>query len=168
MSRRSLAAVAAVLLSVVLAGCASPVATKPAVKANDPRCAAVTVRLPSELGELAQRETNAQATGAWGDPMQVLLTCGVKVPARSTLPCVTVDGIDWIRDDSAAPTSVYTSFGRTPAVDVALQSARVSALTALSALSDAVSQTTKNGFRCQAPDDSGASPSPAPSSTPTP
>lgn len=163
MSRRTVPAAVAVLFGVALAGCAPTVATRPASGANDPRCAAVTVRLPSEVGALAQRETNAQATSAWGDPVEVLLTCGVKVPARSALPCVSVDGVDWIRDDSGAPTYVFTTFGRTPAVDVALQATQVSSLTVLSALSEAVAQTEKNGLRCLSAADTAPTATPAPS-----
>lgn len=149
MSRRPLAALAAAALLAVLAGCSPTVAATPAADANDPLCAAVTVRLPDTLGELPQRDTDAQATGAWGDPTQVLLTCGVKVPRASSLPCVRVDGIDWIQDDRKAPLYIFTSFGRTPAVDVALRTTKVSGDTVLTDLADAVRETKPNGLECR-------------------
>lgn len=149
MSRRPLVAFTAIVLAAALAGCSPTVAAKPAADANDPLCAEVTVQLPTRLGDLAKRNTDAQATGAWGDPVQVLLTCGVRVPGPSSLTCLTVDGVDWLRDDRKAPLYVYTTFGRRPAVDVAFRTAKVSAQSVLSDLGDAVKETKRNGLRCR-------------------
>lgn len=149
MSRAPFAWALGSLFALVLAGCAPTVAAQPAAGANDPACAAVTVRLPATLGELPKRETNAQATGAWGDPVEVLLTCGVRVPLSSTLRCLRVGGIDWLVDDAKAPSYVFTAFGRTPAVDVVIRPQRITAETALLGVSEAVAQTTPNGRRCQ-------------------
>jgi hypothetical protein len=106
--------------------------------ANSPECAAVTVRLPDLVADLPQRETTAQATGAWGEPASVLLTCGVAIPGPTTMPCVTINNVDWIEDDSQAPLYQYTTFGREPAVQVALDSGVVSGSTVLVDLSGAV------------------------------
>ncbi len=62
----------------------------PAADANDPVCAEVSVRLPDSVDGEPRRWTDAQATGAWGNPSVVLLTCGVEPPAPSTLACQTV------------------------------------------------------------------------------
>ena len=45
-------------------------------------------RLPETVDGLERRETNAQATGAWGNPASVLLRCGVPTPGptASTTP----------------------------------------------------------------------------------
>ena len=67
---------------VSLAGCAAIVPLEPAPDANNPGCAEVIVRLPERVAEQPQRETNAQATGAWGSPASILLHCGVSVPGR--------------------------------------------------------------------------------------
>jgi hypothetical protein len=66
------------------------------------------------------------------------LHCGVEVPGPSTLPCVEVNGIDWIEDDSQKPTYRYTTFGRSPAVEVVLDSEKVSGTTTLVDLAGAV------------------------------
>ncbi|MEO6199783.1 MAG: DUF3515 family protein, partial [Cryobacterium sp.] len=85
-----------------------------------------------------ERETNAQGTGAWGDPSAVLLTCGVEVPGPTTLPCVSINGIDWIEDDSQAPLYRYTTFGRDPATELVVDSEKVSGSTVLVDLAGAV------------------------------
>lgn len=110
----------------------------PAPDANDPLCADVTVRLPDSVDGEQRRWTDAQATGAWGDPASVLLACGVTPPGPSTLPCQTVSGVDWIIDDSDAPNYRFTTYGRTPAVEVYLDYDVVSGNEALQAVSNAV------------------------------
>ena len=134
-----------VLTAFGLTGCAAAVPMTPAEDANNPNCASVIVRLPDLVAEQAKRETNAQATGAWGTPARVLLTCGVTVPGPTTLPCVEVNGIDWIEDDVDAPLYRYTTFGRTPAVEVAIDSDAVSGTTVLVDLGAAVSYLPQTG-----------------------
>jgi hypothetical protein len=133
------AGVASVLSAgLLLAGCAGIVPMEPAIDANNPLCAEVSVRL-GDIADLAKRETNAQATAAWGEPASILLTCGLEAPAPTTLPCLEVNGVDWIMDDAQKPTYVFTTFGRTPAVQVALNSDAVSGSTVLADLALPVS-----------------------------
>jgi len=127
-----------VLLSAT--GCATTVNLEPADGSNDPLCAEVMVRLPSELGGLTERYTNAQATAAWGDPAAVLLRCGLDPVEISTLPCVSAGGIDWLVDDSEAPNYRFISYARTPAVEVIVDSDNASGITSLESLAAAVSQ----------------------------
>lgn len=127
------------VLGLSLVGCAGQVPMTPAADANNPDCASVTVRLPDTVADLKKRETNAQATGAWGTPAAVLLTCGVEVPGPTTLPCVSINDVDWIEDDSQAPLYRYTTYGRTPAVEVVIDSDAVSGTTTLVDLGAAVS-----------------------------
>lgn len=136
-----------------LTGCAGTVAMQPAPSANAVGCADVTVRLPSSIGgskdslgnpnsqPLNRRDTNAQATGAWGEPATVLLWCGVDSPGPSTLPCVTINGVDWVVDDAQAPNYRFTTFGREPSVSVVVDADKVSGSTAITDLSNAVSAT---------------------------
>lgn len=134
--RAAIAALAA--LSIVLSGCAATVPMKPAPDATNPDCAEIMVRLPDALGEFERRETGAQATAAWGTPTAVLLTCGVEVPGPSALPCFTVKGVDWLRDDSNAPEFLLTTFGRDPAVQVVIDTEQASGTGALVDLGNAV------------------------------
>ncbi|MBX3098877.1 MAG: DUF3515 domain-containing protein [Salinibacterium sp.] len=154
-TRARLVPMLAPLLLLALAGCSSTVALPAATDATDPACARVIVALPDTVAGLDARETNAQGTGAWGDPAFVILRCGVaSPPPTSTSPCLAVDGIDWIRDDSKDPNFTFTTYGRTPAVEVLIDSDGdpevendgVSGLEALSDLSAAVGvipQTSK-------------------------
>lgn len=118
---------------------------EPAPHANSPDCAAVTVRLPDSVSELDKRTTTAQATGAWGDPASVLLHCGVKPIGPTTMPCFEVNGVDWVRDDSDAPIYRFTTYGRTPAVEVVIDNdhASGSALLDLSEAVTVIDQTSK-------------------------
>lgn len=152
------AALAAGLVMTGLAGCSAAVVISPADDAANPLCAEVSVTLPQVVAELDQRETNAQATGAWGSPAGVILTCGVPVPdPTATLPCVTViDGqVDWLRDDSQAPTYIFTTYGRDPAVQVRIDGDVVSGEAALSDLDFAVSRIPAEG-KCISVEDSTA------------
>lgn len=136
-------------VAVALVGCSPIVALEPAEDAASPDCANVTVRLPDEIGGLAERETNAQATGAWGDPTAIILHCGLEAPApTSELPCETVGDVDWLIDGSEAPNFVFTTYGRSPAVSVAIDNTVVAGRTVLEALETAVATLPETGSRC--------------------
>lgn len=121
MIRRALASLVILAAVAGLAGCSgATVSLQPAGNANDPACADVMVRLPSSVDGEKRRWTDAQATAAWGGQASVLLTCGLETPAPTTLPCATVSGVDWIIDDSETPYARFTTYGRTPAIEVYL------------------------------------------------
>lgn len=124
----------------LLAGCAATVNLDPAPLANDPACAEVSVRYPSSIGDLSQRYTNAQATSAWGEPAAVIARCGLEPVEASQLSCVTAGGVDWLVDDSKAPSYRFISFARNPAVEVIVDSEKASGVGALEALANAVSK----------------------------
>ena len=136
--RTSLLLVPALVLA--LAGCAPAVALEPADDAIDPACARVVVALPETVAGLDSRETNAQGTGAWGDPATVLLRCGVPSPDPTSSECLLVDGIDWIRDGSKDPNFAFTTYGRTPATEVVIDSTKASGGDVLPLLSEAVEE----------------------------
>ncbi|OUD85918.1 hypothetical protein BC477_16025 [Clavibacter michiganensis subsp. michiganensis] len=82
------------------------VSLEAAPDATDPLCADVVVHLPATLGTAPLRETDAQGTGAWGDPQStVILRCGVATPGPTTDACISYDDVDWVEDDSRSPTS---------------------------------------------------------------
>ncbi|WP_309067182.1 DUF3515 family protein [Microbacterium sp.] len=142
---RRLAAAAPLVLMLGLAGCASTVSVPAAEDANDPLCADVTVRLPDTLGEgaslLERRWTDGQATGAWGDPTSVILSCGVEPPGPTTLQCVTFEGVDWVVDASDLPMQRITTYGRTPATQVYVDTSVISPSDVLPAISRLVQPT---------------------------
>src|SRR5690606_13822827 len=123
-SRPRIALLAATLLgAAMLAGCSSTVSMTPAPDANDPACAQLMVRLPATLSGQDRHWTDAQATAAWGHPARILFTCGVPEPGPTTLRCEEVAGVHWVIDESEAPRFRVTSYGRTPAVELYLDTA---------------------------------------------
>jgi hypothetical protein len=131
-AKLALAAVAVVAVG-FLTGCTgATVALTPAAHdATNPKCASVIADLelntPTVSG-LSPRITDAQGTAAWGTPASILLRCGVPVPdPTSNLPCVTVNGIDWLRDAHKNEVYVFTTYGRDPAVAVTVDSSNVKA-----------------------------------------
>jgi len=148
--RRSLIA-GLVVLAGVLTGCSATVTLEPAGLANDPRCADVIVRLPRIVDGQERRWTDAQATGAWGDPSSVLLTCGLEPPGPSTLRCITVAGVDWLVDETESPRFRLTTYGRSPAVELYVDNTVVSPNDVLAALGTAVGQLRQDA-ECTAPE----------------
>ncbi|MFH8250127.1 DUF3515 family protein [Microbacterium sp. B2969] len=143
---------ALLLAAVALTGCSGgTVSMKAAPDANSPLCADVTVRLPQSVDGQQRRWTDAQATGAWGDPAAVLLTCGVAEPGPSTLRCITVGGIDWLVDESESPHYRLTTYGRNPAVEVYVDNEVVSPNNVLDDVRLAVAQLPKDAD-CTAPE----------------
>lgn len=122
----------------LLTGCASAVPLQPADLSNDPACAEVIVRLPDNIDGLARRSTNAQSTAAWGDPAAVILRCGLPEVGPTDMPCFTVNGIDWVRDDSQAPVYTFITYGRNPATEMIVDSDVASGVEAVDAVGTAV------------------------------
>lgn len=101
--------------------------------AADPLCAEVVLALPESLGDLPRLDTSSQATVAWGDRTDpVVLRCGVEPPPPTTDPCVTAEdgstSVDWIAvegtDEETGDTAwTFTTYGRSPAVEVRVPSA---------------------------------------------
>lgn len=125
--------------SLLLTSCAPIVSLEAAEDANNPGCAEISVRMPDMVGDLEIRNTNAQATRAWGDPTAVILRCGIEPVMASELACVTVADVDWLVDDSQAPNFRFISFARDPATEIIVDSENASGITSLETLSPAVS-----------------------------
>ena len=162
------------LILAALAACTPTVALQPAADATNPGCAEIIVRLPDAVAGYPIRQTDAQATSAWGDPTSVILRCGVTPPGPTTAVCYTVNGIDWLIDASKEPTYVFTTFGRTPATEVIVDSKLTDGqgTIILSDLSNAIGSVRQTG-KCVNHEDvlgdaSGVVPSATPSPTPTP
>lgn len=119
-------AASGVALATLLVGCAGDVPMEPAADSNNPACADVIVRLPQTVSGLDRRTTNAQATGAWGDPAGVELVCGEATSGPTTDTCVTVNDVDWIVDESNAPIYRFEAYGRSPGLAVYVNSEEAS------------------------------------------
>ncbi|MGM1016113.1 MAG: DUF3515 domain-containing protein [Actinomycetota bacterium] len=155
--RRLLRAGTLLLTALALAACSPAVHLEPADEANDPLCAEVTVRLANatSVADQERRWTDAQATAAWGDPVSIILSCGLAAPApTSELQCVTLEGVDWLVDTSETPMLRVTTYGRDPAAQIYMDTSVVSSNDVLSsqAIASAVSTLPQDG-RCTAPDE---------------
>jgi hypothetical protein len=122
----------------VLAGCAPVVPLDPAEQANNPECAEIMVRLPDELAGLPERRVNAQSTAAWGEPTAVILRCGLEPVEVSPLLCVSASDIDWLLDESKAPSYRFISYARFPAIEVIVDSNVVAGVTVLEELAASI------------------------------
>lgn len=139
--------VGAALVS-ALTACSTTVSLEPAADANAPACADVTVRLPDTVDGQKRRWTDAQATGAWGDPAAIILACGVTPPGPTEARCITVGGVDWVIDESQAPQYRVTTYGRTPAVELLIDNEVVSSNAVLDRLAPVVSGATTTDAAC--------------------
>jgi hypothetical protein len=146
MSRLAALVASTIALTLSLSACSPTVSLEPAADANNPGCADVIVRLPDAVDDQERRTTNAQSTSAWGNPATVILRCGIEPVEISTLPCVTANGVDWIIDESAKPSFRFISFGRTPALEVIVDSEKTVGVNVLDSLAQAVKsiEPTKN------------------------
>lgn len=139
--RRWLTATLITGLTIATAACTSTVPLESAEQANSYACAEFSVRLPDLIEELPKRTTDAQATGAWGNPTAVIARCGLPEVNASELRCITASEIDWLVDESKAPTYRFIAFGRNPAIEIIVDSNRASGATVLEALAQAVAAT---------------------------
>lgn len=135
-------------VTLVVSSCSATVTLDAAPEANDPACAEVIVRLPDSIGDLAKRTTNAQSTGAWGNPASVILRCGLPAVTASQLTCVTANDIDWLVDESNKPNYRFITFGRSPATEVIVDATAIAGVTAVESLAGAV-QNIPATKRCQ-------------------
>lgn len=122
-----------------LSACASNMVSgiDTAEDATNPVCAEAMVALPETVAGFDRARTDAQSTGAWGDPAAVVLRCGVAVPGPTTEHCVTANGVDWIaieEDDNWR----LTSYGRDPAVEVLFDASRAASSSVMVDLAAAV------------------------------
>ena len=122
----------------LLSGCAPTVVLDPAADANNPECAEIIVRLPDTLADQPKRSVNAQSTAAWGEPVAVILRCGLEPVEVSALPCVSASEVDWLVDDSNSPSFRFVSYARSPATEVIIDSTVVAGVTVLEQLAASV------------------------------
>lgn len=148
MRKRQTGVTIIVAATLVLTACQSTVRLEAAQQANTVECANMMVRLPDTIEELDRRRVDAQSTAAWGSPTAALLRCGVPRPAPSPLPCVSVDGVDWIIDESDRPRFVFTTYGLDPATEVIVDSELASGTAVLRAVSPAVAAQSEPVARC--------------------
>ncbi|MFD1715790.1 DUF3515 family protein [Amnibacterium flavum] len=163
--RTSLGVVAVLAsLAAALTGCTPTVSLKPAADATAVGCAEIIVRLPDAIDDDRLRNTDAQATAAWGDPASVLLRCGVESPGPTTDRCLSISGVDWIERQTGDDPDVYdyTTYGRDPATTVTVDTGAASSTNVLTDLSGVVSVVEQDRFCVGADDVQVPTPEPTP------
>jgi hypothetical protein len=135
-------------LVLLVSGCSHDVAVRLPVDASDPACIRVAAALPQKLLKAKRRTTHpaSPALAAWGDPA-IILRCGVESPGASTNHCETVDSIDWVVQ-SLSDGEDFTTFGRTPAIQVLVPKHYAPEEFALTGLSAAVATIPQGEHRC--------------------
>ena len=140
--------------ALLLAGCSQPLVVEPAQYAADPDCARVMLAMPPVVGGLGVRGTTSQATAAYGDDFPIVVRCGVEPPGPTLDACVAVDADagsqDWLVVEEESQWRA-TSFGRSPAVEVLIPTARADEAVAdlLAEVSGPASLAPSNGLSCK-------------------
>jgi Protein of unknown function (DUF3515) len=115
-SAASLSTVAlATLLGVSVASCGGD-SVEPGPDGASPACAALLYRLPATVLDRPRGSLDVAGAAAWGDPA-IVLRCGIAAGGPTSNPCLEADGLDWTFSQ-ASDTLLFTSFGRSPAIEV--------------------------------------------------
>jgi hypothetical protein len=102
----------------VLAGCggSGPATPAAAPQATSAGCRQALAVLPATVLGRARTPLDVAGAASWGEP-GIVLRCGLAEQPPTGKPCLTVDGVDWVVDDTGDPI-VFTAYGRTPTVDL--------------------------------------------------
>ncbi len=146
-SRRYAALVAAATL-LALGACSRAVEVALPDAAGGPACQGLADRWPASVSGLSARpvSVDSAAARAWGDPAVVAI-CGYPAPGPSTLECLSVDGIDWLVQRRSNGVQ-FTTYGRSPALDVLVPSAYAPEPLLLPAFGDAARSLPQTGRHC--------------------
>lgn len=114
-------------------------------------CQAVAERWPDRVGPYEPRVTAVQSTGvaAWGDP-PIVARCGKVPPGPTTDQCIDVSGIDWVATPLDDGGTMFTTYGRDPAVEVLVPAVYDAHPMLLPPFGDAVQQIPQTLGACSA------------------
>lgn len=152
LGRRHLDARPALLLLAALAltGCGDDaVRAVPFAASDSPACQEVSAHWPETVGPYQPRVTAVQSSGvaAWGDPA-IVARCGKQPPTATTDPCIDVSGIDWVATTLDDGGTMFTTYGRDPAVEVLVPADYDSHPMLLPVFDDAVLQVEQTLGEC--------------------
>lgn len=142
----SCAALALLLLTACGQG---PVRATPFGESDSLACEAVADHWPQFVVDLEPRVTAVQSRGvaAWGDPA-VVARCGKQPPGPTTDVCLDVNGIDWVGVPLDDGGTMFTTYGRDPAIEVLVPAEYESHAMMLPAFVEAVSQIEQTLGEC--------------------
>lgn len=89
--------------------------------ADDPQCARIADHYPDRLAGNRRDPVTFDGLAVWGRGA-VQLRCGLEPPGPSTDLCVTVNGVDWVLQETRSRDGrqYLISYGRRPAVEVSM------------------------------------------------
>ncbi|MCX4765670.1 DUF3515 domain-containing protein [Streptomyces sp. NBC_01275] len=124
---------------VVRAGEPAGPAVTAAPRGDAPECARIARGYPSSLGGQERSGPRLAGVAAWGEGA-VVLRCGLEPPAPTVDRCLNVNGVDWVLEDAKFRDGrkVLITYGRDPAVELAITDRAAQTDTALVELSRAV------------------------------
>jgi len=111
-----------VLLTGALSGCSSVQVAVP-VAAGSAACRIAAAHWPKTVGgqPLAPTSSSSDAVRAWGEPA-IIARCGLPAIGPTTDTCLNVSGIDWVAHQLTDGVR-FTTYGRSPAIEVLVPSA---------------------------------------------
>jgi Protein of unknown function (DUF3515) len=111
-----------VLLASGLSGCSSLDVAVP-VDAGSTPCRSAAAHWPKTVGGQARVPTSSSsaAVRAWGDPA-IIARCGLPAIGPTTDTCLDVSGVDWVAHQLTDGVR-FTTYGRSPAIEVLVPSA---------------------------------------------
>jgi hypothetical protein len=113
-----------VLLPVAgLAACSPSVDVTAPAHAGSAACQLAADRWPQTVGGQPLRPTSSSsdAVRAWGNPA-IIARCGLSAVGPTTDQCLDVSGVDWVAHPLADGVR-FTTYGRSPAIEILVPSA---------------------------------------------
>jgi hypothetical protein len=142
------ACLGAVMLVGVLPGCSTIGVTDPP-EAGSAACRAAAAHWPKTVGgqPLQPTSSSSDAVRAWGDPA-IIARCGLAPIGPTTDQCLNVSGIDWVAHQLTDGVR-FTTYGRTPAIEILVPSAYRPEPLLLPAFGAAASAIPQGEWHCQ-------------------
>jgi hypothetical protein len=139
----------AVLLVGGLAGCSSSIDVADPAEAGSAACRSAAAHWPPTVGGKTRRPTSSSsdAVRAWGDPA-VIARCGLPPIGPTTEQCLDVSGVDWVAHQLTDGVR-FTTYGRSPAIEVLVPSAYKPEPLLLPAFAAAASAIPQGDRRCR-------------------
>jgi hypothetical protein len=131
------------------AACSSPIDVATPAEAGSAACRSAAAHWPKTVGGESPRATSssADAVRAWGDPA-IIARCGVAPIGPTTDQCLSVSGVDWVAHQLTDGVR-FTTYGRSPAIEVLVPSAYKPEPLLLPAFGPAALVIPQGEHRCQ-------------------
>ena len=132
-----------------LVGCSTSVDVADPAEAGSVACRSAAARWPETVGGQSLRTTSSSsdAVRAWGEPA-IIARCGLPPIGPTTDQCLDVSGVDWVAHQLTDGVR-FTTYGRSPAIEVLVPSAYKPEPLLLPAFGAAASAIPQGERRCQ-------------------